>query len=140
MRAGGDLNFVVYRTDLHYRMHMIYNLLLKMTMPFHHYNWLVGLGGTLEAANVSYCVVLLTLIVFEVIHQWKKKVWTLELRLPLTFSISVIFLPDYLGGVIYPSGRIAIFLILNIIVLYLSECASKLRVAANVALVISLVG
>jgi hypothetical protein len=139
MRSGADLNFVTVRTDLHYRLHMIFNLLLTLTMPFHHYNWLVGLGGTLEAANASYCVLLLALIVFVFIHQWRKKCWTLELRLAVLFFLSVIFLPDYLGGVMYPSGRVANFLLLNILVSYLSERAPKLRAAANIMLVVSLV-
>ncbi len=126
-RQSEDLNFVPYREDLYYRFHMVIHWLLSVTIPFHHYKWLLAQPPLFEGLNFLSCAITSLVIFYTFFSAWKKGIWSLELRMALLLFIPIVLLPDYLGGLLYPSNRFVILFLLNILVLYFSERRSKFK-------------
>jgi hypothetical protein len=139
-RSAEDLNYIPYREDLHYRIHIMIHWLLSVTIPFHHYKWILPQPIVFEGINYLFSSLTAVLIIYIFYKAWKKRIWSLELRLAVTLFIPIVILPEYFGGLLNPASRLVILFILNIIILFFSKRRSIFKERLCVALLILLVG
>jgi hypothetical protein len=120
------------------QFHLILHNIFSVIIPFHHYKWLTETGLVTKSGNYlfSFSVGIFFLYIF--FRAWKKKVWTLTLRISLTIIVLIAIMPHYLGGVMLPASRLVLFFILNIVALFFFERPSNLSRRISNIIVIAL--
>lgn len=96
-------------------------------IPFHHFKYITKLSDSLLTFELLFSGIILLFCILLLLKCIKRRDFSISFWLSSVSLLLCLFLPSYIGGILLPGERFAVFCLINCIVLYLSHHPAQTR-------------